>query len=278
MNPFDTAWDFFKAAGRVTTADPSGSKGAHWFKEMGQVKPMTRAVGFGPTGSGEGPKSRSKDYRQTKTYFDEPHATAPDPDPDEDEAPPDFDPALDEGDKGIYQDLPEGQFPQTSMRVTPPPRGIGNPRGYFQNSEPFDAAWALLKEWEDTDWTGVPQIDSEGGMTRQPAPVTEDPWAGVDWSDWAAQMHREGTTDHEDLGPYELAGLARAGDMDAMRALARQGYPEWEGKVDREMQRRALLRAHNSPYYQRGHRKMKDAYARLMAPHDETVWDHTMTG
>ena len=39
---------------------------------------------------------------------------------------------------------------------------------------PFDAAWALLKQWDDTDWTGEQQ------------PPADD-WAGVDWSDWQAK-------------------------------------------------------------------------------------------
>ena len=115
---------------------------------------------------------------------------------------------------------------------------------------PFDAAWALLKQWDDTDWTGVPQIDSEGGMARQPAPVTEDPWTGVDWSDWMAQRQREGTTDHDDLGDAQLRSLAHTGDMDAMRALARQGNPKFQEDVRREDQRRAVLAAHNDPYQQ----------------------------
>ena len=43
---------------------------------------------------------------------------------------------------------------------------------------PFDAAWALLKQWEGIDWG--PQGHMEN--TDWNRSVTEDPWANVDWS------------------------------------------------------------------------------------------------
>ena len=149
MNPFDTAWDFFKAADRLSIADPSASKGS----SGGHLQPYDKALG-------DKADEMDRKKQSDKKYLAEMASAAPDSPP----PPTEGDPRTEE----IYEDLPDEAFPQSPPLEAPKSRG--NPRGYFQMSEPFDAAWALLKQWEDTDWTGDEHQQ------------TADDWAGVDWS------------------------------------------------------------------------------------------------
>jgi len=145
MNPFDSAWDFFKAADRRSIADPSASKGS----SGGHLQPYDKALG-------EKADEIDRKKQSDKKYLAEMASAAPDSPP----PPTEGDPRTEE----IYEDLPDEAFPQGPPLEAPKSRG--NP---FTRSEPFDAAWSLLKQWDDTDWTGEQQ------------PPADD-WAGVDWS------------------------------------------------------------------------------------------------
>jgi hypothetical protein len=158
MNPFDSAWDFFKAADRRSIADPSASKGS----SGGHLRPYDHALG-------EKTDEIDRKKQLDKKYLAEMASAAPDSPP----PPAKGDPRTEE----IYEDLPDEAFPQGPPQAGPKSRG--NPRGYFQMSEPFDAAWALLKQWEGIDWAN-PQMGPQGLMEN--IPVTEDPWGDVDWS------------------------------------------------------------------------------------------------
>tara|TARA_R110002012_G_scaffold227991_2_gene400189 strand:+ start:845 stop:1162 length:318 start_codon:yes stop_codon:yes gene_type:complete len=74
---------------------------------------------------------------------------------------------------------------------------------------PFDAAWALLKQWDDTDW----------GFTADP-PATADPWADVDWTNMT--MGPDGKPYSTKTDPM-MADLSREGGME--RWLNRQISP-----------------------------------------------------
>ena len=147
MNPFDSAWDFFKAADRLSIADPSASKGS----SGGHLQPYDKALG-------EKADEIDRKKQSDKKYLAEMTSAAPDSPP----PPAEGDPRTEE----IYEDLPDEAFPQGPPQAGPKSRG--NP---FTRSEPFDAAWALLKQWDDTDWTG-----------EQHQPPADD-WADVQWPD-----------------------------------------------------------------------------------------------
>jgi hypothetical protein len=211
MNPFDSAWDFFKASGRRSIADQSaseGSSGGHMSRKerfMGAGFPKIRAAGYGPTGNSSGLAGSKEKGRQVKDYFSEPGATAPDPVAPLEELEPDFEPVEGESEEN-YEDLPDEAFPEGSPSRAQPPKSRGNP---FTRSEPFDAAWALLKQWEDTDW----------GFTADP-PATADPWADVDWTNMT--MGPDGKPYSTKTDPM-MADLSREGGME--RWLNRQISP-----------------------------------------------------
>ena len=138
MNPFDTAWDFFKAADRLSIADPSASKGS----SGGHLQPYDKALG-------DKADEMDRKKQSDKKYLAEMASAAPDSPP----PPTEGDPRTEE----IYEDLPDEAFPQSPPLEAPKSRG--NP---FTRSEPFDAAWALLKARPEHQLVSPRQVDTQG--------------------------------------------------------------------------------------------------------------------
>ena len=254
MNPFDAAWDFFKASGRHSIADPSaseGSSGGHMSRKermgpnIGNLHSAELAEGRAQEEvddfiDEEGRQRRREEWPSTPSelketgpppadYFEEDAADAPTVSPElleqhlsdpeawmrQEQELLDYVPEQDRDDESIYEDLPDEAFPERGPPQAPPANLGKNPRGYFQRSEPFDAAWNLLKQYGAARAMGW-DVPTDWATRMQTQPVLQQPVQTPDATntmDATGQAQQDAQAFGQHLAGTTVGNVAQGGTL-----------------------------------------------------------------